>query len=119
MYFFISILKVKKDFIKMRKSATKTKEQKKQVPLKINKRKEELTVNVIQYNRTMEQFKKDTQDMLVNCSKLASSFTNQRELMARSKMVERVLVSALNMINNNKLQLWMIDDNAIEDESKQ
>jgi hypothetical protein len=57
--------------------------------------------------------------MIQECDKIdKSKFSFQRELLSRNRMNIRVINSAIKMMDNNKLQLWMIDDNAIVEKVK-
>lgn len=107
----------------MRKSSKKatTAGQKKvdEFKLKVNKEKEELTVDIIQYNHKIEKLLQQMSLMIHECDNIdKSKFVFQRELLSRNRMNMRVINSAIKMIHDNKLQLWMIDDKAIEDKVK-
>lgn len=89
----------------------KSKKKQQQNLEKINKAKEQLTVNVIQYNHIIQRLKRNILQSMNQCQKLSGQlFQNQRELSARKRMTNRVLNSTLKMLDNNKLQLWMIDE---------
>lgn len=91
----------------MKKTSKKQKQQQEQ----LNKLKETLTVNVIQYNHIIQRLKKNILQSMNQCQKSSGQlFQNQRELSARKRMTNRVLNSTLKMLDNNKLQLWMIDE---------
>lgn len=97
----------------------KTKKKQQQNLEKINKAKEQLTVNVIQYNHIIEKLKKSILQSMSNCELISKKhFNNQRELIARKRMTQRVLNSTLKMLDNNKLYLWMIDEEIIKQENK-
>jgi hypothetical protein len=84
--------------------------------MKISKEKELLTVNVIQYNHKIEKLLQEMVMLREECINLdKNGFINQREILSRNKMNIRVINSAINMINHNKIQLWMIDEKAIEE----
>ena len=91
------------------------KNEKKEHDEKVAKAKSDISVNLIQYNKATEKIVKSLEEALVACKALSSKFGNQRELLARSRMTERVIVSSLKMIANNKLALWMINDREIEE----
>ena len=82
---------------------------------KVAKVKSNLSVSLIQHNKATEKLVKSLEEALVACKELSVKFGNQRELLARSRMTERVINSSLKMIANNKLQLWMINDREIEE----
>lgn len=86
---------------------------------KINMKKQQLTVDVIQYNHIMQKLKRSIVQSLGACNDISQkSFTNQRNLIARKMMSERVLNAALKMIDNNKLYLWMIDEQSLKEDNK-
>ena len=82
---------------------------------KVAKAKSDISVNLIQYNKATEKIVKSLEEARVACKALSPKFGNQRELLARSRMTERVIVSSLKMIANNRLALWMINDREIEE----
>ena len=82
---------------------------------KVAKAKSDISVNLIQYNKATEKIVKSLEEALAACKALSPKFGNQRELLARSRMTERVIVSSLKMIAGNKLALWMINDREIEE----
>lgn len=106
----------------MKKSRKKNNNEQKKVDefkIKVNKEKEELTVDIIQYNHKMESLLQQMALMIQECDKIdKSKFSFQRELLSRNRMNIRVINSAIKMMDNNKLQLWMIDDNAIVEKVK-
>lgn len=102
----------------MRKSSKK--QDKRKEINKINKLKEQLTVDVIQYNHIMQKLKTNILQSLVLCNNISEkpSFMNQRDLIARKRMSERVLNATLKMIDNNKLYLWMIDEQSLKEDNR-
>lgn len=86
--------------------------------LKVNKAKEELTVDIIQYNHKIEKLLQEMSKMIKDCMNIDSKFVNQRELLSRNKMNIRVINSAIKMLDNNKIKLYMIDDKFLEDKVK-
>ena len=82
---------------------------------KIAKAKSDMSVTVIQYNHAIDKMMQGMSDALKACKALSAQFGTQRELMARTRMNERVINSSLKMVANNKLQLWMIDDRGLEE----
>ena len=92
------------------------KNEKKEHDEKVAKAKSDISVNLIQYNKATEKIVKSLEEeALAACKALSPKFGNQRELLARSRMTERVIVSSLKMIAGNKLALWMINDREIEE----
>jgi hypothetical protein len=89
--------------------------EKKEHDEKVAKVKSDISVNLIQRNKAPEKLVKSLEDALATCKVLSPKFGNQRELLARSRMTERVIVSSLKMIANNRLALWMITDREIEE----
>ena len=75
-----------------------------------------MSIDVIQYNHVMKKLIGEMEKSLDACKQYVSKFGNQRQLVTRSKMTERVINSAIRLLNNNKLQLWMIDDGVLDDE---
>ena len=106
----------------MKKTSKKSKdvESKKidEFQLKVNKAKEELTVDIIQYNHKIEKVLQEMSKMIKDCMNIDSKFVNQRELLSRNKMNIRVINSAIKMLDNNKIKLYMIDDKSLEDKVK-
>lgn len=104
---------------KENKSKNKNKKSVDELSVKINKEKQELTIDIIQYNHKMDNLLKQMALMMQECDKIDKlKFTFQRELLSRNKMNMRVINSAIKMIDNNKLQLWMIDENVLEEKVK-
>lgn len=96
----------------MKKSSKKQK-------VNISKKKQELTVDIIRYNRVIDDLKKNIIKSINLCNDISEkTFGSQRELIARKRMNERVLVSALKMIENNQLYLWMIDEVALNEKNE-
>ena len=85
---------------------------------RISRRKADMTVNVIKHNQAIDKLIKEMLNGLRDCLAISKDFEGQRMLFSRAKMQERVLNAALKMISQNKLQLWMIDDSALENDSK-
>jgi hypothetical protein len=56
--------------------------------------------------------------MIQECINIDSAFNGQRELSSRNKMNIRVINSAIKMMDNNKLRLWMINEKELEDNIK-
>ena len=83
---------------------------------KVARRKSDISASVIRHNMAMKKLVDSINDTLDACRELSANFGNQRELVARARMTERVLNSSIRMINGNKLQLWMIDDRSIDDD---
>lgn len=82
--------------------------------MKTAKAKELMTVNIIQQNKQMKKLTdemKKTMDFLIANEQ---KFATQKELYARIKMTERVIASGLNLLEKNKLQFYMINDNTLE-----
>jgi hypothetical protein len=77
-----------------------------------------LTVNIIQYNHKIEKLLRDMSAMIQECVDIDNLFEGQRELLSRNKMNIRVINSAIKMIDNNKLRLWMIDEKSLENKIK-
>lgn len=82
--------------------------------LKIGKAKEDLTVSVIQCNKLLNNMQKQLADCYKKCSAISQGFENQTELVARCNMVLRLLTSCTKMIGQQKMQLWMINEDEIE-----
>ena len=89
--------------------------EKKEHDEKVAKAKSDISVNLIQHNKATEKLVKSLEEALATCKAISPKFGNQRELLARSRMTERVIVSSLKMIASNKLALWMINDREIEE----
>lgn len=103
----------------MRKSNKKNNSKKEnELKLKINKAKEDLSVQIIQYNHKIKDVLQKMSVMIQECMDSDKSFVGQRELLSRNKMNIRVLNSAIKMLDNNQLQLWMIDEKTLEEKVK-
>ena len=100
------------------KKSNESKELNNNINLQLNKAKEELTVNIIQYNHKIEKLLQDMSAMIQECINIDSAFNGQRELSSRNKMNIRVINSAIKMMDNNKLRLWMINEKELEDKVK-
>ncbi len=85
---------------------------------RISRRKSDLTVQIIKYKHATDKMTAQLLDCLRECIGLSKSFEGQRMLFARAKMQERVMNAALKAMSQNGLQLWMIDDHALEDEER-
>ena len=81
-------------------------------------RKEQLTVKIIQINHAVDKNKKELSDLMLLCNKSLKDFDDQRQLRARIQMIQRVLNATLKMLDSNKLELWMIDENIINKEKQ-
>ena len=99
-----------------RRKAEEKKRISKERQTKIAKRKSDITVSVLKHNQAMKQLVDSMNAALTACKETLSKLTNQRELIARTKMTERVLNSSIRLMTGNKLQLWMIDERGIEEE---
>jgi hypothetical protein len=93
-------------------SNSKTKE-KIEKALKISKAKELMTVNVIQHNKVFDKLRNQLKDALIVANTDNEKFINQRELYMRNKMLERTLASCLRLVEQNRLQFYMIDENTL------
>lgn len=105
----------------MKKTSKKNKVEEKKVDefqIKVNKAKEDLTVNIIQYNHKLERLLQEMSKTIQECINIDSLFLNQRELSSRNKMNIRVINSAIKMLDNNKIKLYMIDDKSLEEKVK-
>lgn len=102
----------------MKKSSKKNNSKQDELNIKVNKAKEDLSVNIIQYNHKIKDILQRMSVMIQECIDSDKSFNGQRELLSRNKMNIRVLNSAIKMLDNNQLQLWMIDDKSLEEKVK-
>ena len=82
---------------------------------RIRKAKADMTVKVIQQNQAVDQLVKDIEKTMITCKDIGAAYDGQRELVARTNMMLRVMASAIGMLQTNKLKLWMIDEKAIEE----
>ena len=87
-------------------------QQKKQL---INKKRADLSVIVIQQNKEIEKLLKNMIQSLNMCNENMNKYKSQRELLARTEMTRRVIYSSINMLEKNKLRLYMIDENSLND----
>ena len=71
--------------------------------------KSDVTVAVVRQNQAIDHMT----SLLSLCASNAALYDGQRELSARSGMTVRVLKSSINMLSQNKLKLWMIDEDAL------
>ena len=81
----------------------------------IDRAKSDMTVKVIQYNHAIDGIISSINGAFAKAQEISVGFGNQRELLSRSRMTERVIGASLKMLSNNKLQLWMINDREIEE----
>ena len=81
--------------------------------------KSEIAVNIMQYNVAMKKLIDKMNDTLECWKGLAGKFRNQRGLAARWRMSERVVNSSIRLLSGNKMQVWMINDDEIENEIEQ
>ena len=84
--------------------------------LKIGKKREELTISVIQCNKLLNNMQKQLADCYKQCNVFLQGFQSQPELTTRCNMVLRLLTSCTKMLGQQKMQLWMINEDAIERE---
>ena len=84
----------------------------------ISKKKSDMSVKIIQHNQVITKVIRQMAEALAECERNSAAFNGQRVLLARAKMQERVLNSALRMMEQNKMQFWMIDDAALENDNK-
>lgn len=82
--------------------------------LKISKAKELMTVNVIRHNRTFDRLTNQLKEALAVAEKDENTFQNQRELYMRNKMLTRTVASCLRLVEQNRLQFYMIDENSLD-----
>ena len=92
---------------------SKTKE-KIEKALKISKAKELVTVDIIKHNKVFNKLTNQLKEALVVAENDSKTFANQRELYMRNKMLERTIASCLRLIEQNRLQFYMIDENSLE-----
>lgn len=92
---------------------SKTKE-KIEKALKISKAKELVTVDIIKHNKVFNKLINQLKEALVVAENDSKTFANQRELYMRNKMLERTIASCLRLIEQNRLQFYMIDENSLE-----
>lgn len=87
--------------------------------MKISKAKEVMTVNIIKHNRTFDRLTTQLKEALVVASNDSNTFADQRELYMRNKMLERTVASCLRLIEQNRLQFYMIDENSLNIEENE
>lgn len=81
--------------------------------LKIGKKRENLTVSIIQCNKLLNSMQKQLADCYKQCNSICQGFQSQPELTTRCNMILRLLVSCTKMLGQQKMQLWMINEDAI------
>lgn len=86
--------------------------------IRIGKAKEELTVKIIQHNKIFDKLAKDMQSAVCKAIESEKEFANQKELYIRTKMLERIISSSAKLLNQNRLQLYMISEENLEVEEK-
>ena len=77
-----------------------------------------ITVNLLRQNQAIDKLVQQIQGTMAECQTLSKTYGTQRELLARTAMMMRVMHSAAGMLVNNKLKLWMIDENALGEEEQ-
>lgn len=86
--------------------------------IKMGKAKEETTVNIIKYNRNIGNLLSELKNGLNMIVSERKKLENHRDISARIKMTERVISSTIKLISQNKLQFFMIDENALLGDNK-
>lgn len=77
-----------------------------------------ITVSLLRQNQAIDRLVKQIEGTMAECQSLSKTYGSQRELLTRTAMMMRVMHSAAGMLVNNKLKLWMIDENALGEEQK-
>lgn len=91
-------------------------QQRRQEELRVQQNRNRVSVGLLRYNHVIAKVTNQLNDALKAVSELSPEFNGQRELQMRSQMALRVMNSALRMLVQNKLQLWMIDDDSLRNE---
>jgi len=81
--------------------------------IKRSKEKEEITVAIIQYNKVFGRLSDEIKKAIITIQNSGEKFSSQNALQSRIKLVERVMLSTLKFIDQNKLQFYMIDENTL------
>lgn len=82
--------------------------------MQISKAKELMTVNVIKHNRAFDKLSNQLKEALFVAENDEKTFQNQRELYMRNKMLTRTIISCLRLVEQNRLQFYMIDENSLD-----
>ena len=82
--------------------------------MQISKAKELMTVNVIKHNRAFDKLSNQLKEALFVAENDEKIFQNQRELYMRNKMLTRTIISCLRLVEQNRLQFYMIDENSLD-----
>lgn len=82
--------------------------------MQISKAKELMTVNVIKHNRVFDKLSNQLKEALFVAENDEKTFQNQRELYMRNKMLTRTIISCLRLVEQNRLQFYMIDENSLD-----
>lgn len=82
--------------------------------MQISKAKELMTVNVIKHNRAFDKLSNQLKEALSVAENDEKTFQNQRELYMRNKMLTRTIISCLRLVEQNRLQFYMIDENSLD-----
>lgn len=82
--------------------------------MQISKAKELMTVNVIKHNRVFDKLSNQLKEALFVAENDEKIFQNQRELYMRNKMLTRTIISCLRLVEQNRLQFYMIDENSLD-----
>lgn len=82
--------------------------------MKLSKAKEVMTVKIIQHNKEINRLIDNMKKTLSFIANEEKYFAQQKEIFARLKMLERVINSGIKMIEKDKIQFFMINDNTLE-----
>lgn len=84
--------------------------------VRVARAKQDISVEVIRQNQLCDDLMKRADAALAQSDARARKLAGQREIVTRINMTARTLRTLIRLLAQNRLQLWMIDDNAINDE---
>ena len=94
--------------------ANSDKQLKREMELKFVQERENITVSVLKGNHLLNKMQKELADCYKQYGLLMQSMENQGELLSRCNMVQRLLMACAKMLGQQKMQLWMINDEEIK-----
>jgi len=80
--------------------------------------KQDVSVEVIRQNQLCDDLMRRADAALAQSEARAKKLAGQREIAARIGVVSRTLRTVVRILAQNRLQLWMIDDDAIENDEE-
>ena len=90
-----------------------------EIESKVQRQKSKVAASVLQYNHIIVRLMNQVSDGLKAIAGFSVEMDGQRELQMRMAMTARAMNSTLRLLSQGKLQLWMIDEQAISDKVRE